>query len=107
MAELATLFLSEGPRLVANVHKAIVRKDATAIQSAAHALAGSSRSMAATPLADAARRLEAMAQAGDLSMAATAGATLDDELARLTSALSAIVNATEALQREPALRRAR
>jgi CheY-like chemotaxis protein/HPt (histidine-containing phosphotransfer) domain-containing protein len=90
LRELAGLFLVECPRRFAEVREAVAQADAAKLRLAAHTLKGTVGSFAATAAGEAAERLEAMGQRGDLTGAAEAVATLETELARLRPALAAL-----------------
>ena len=85
---VANVFLSDSPRLVAQVREAIANRDAGALERAAHAVRGSVGNFGAPHAVEAARRLEAMARDHDLSQAPAAGATLEAEIASLVRVLS-------------------
>ena len=65
--EILGLYLDDGPRLLAEVGEAVDRGDAGALKRLGHTLAGSAGHFAADGVVDAARRLEAIGKAGDLS----------------------------------------
>jgi signal transduction histidine kinase/CheY-like chemotaxis protein/HPt (histidine-containing phosphotransfer) domain-containing protein len=86
--ELAQLFLQElGPRMQ-EMASAIRERDADRLQFAAHALRGSAASLSATQVTASATALEAMARKGDLSMAESVFACLEDEMEGLTERLT-------------------
>ena len=58
MKELAGLFLDECPQRMAEIREAIIRRDATKLQQAAHTLKGSVGNFGAAEAIEAARRLE-------------------------------------------------
>ncbi len=86
-AALAALFLSECPRQMDAVRRAVAAGDAKALEQAAHLLRGSVSNFVATEATAAAARLEAFGRAGDLSLAAGALRTLEAAIERLTPAL--------------------
>jgi CheY-like chemotaxis protein/HPt (histidine-containing phosphotransfer) domain-containing protein len=90
LRELAGLFLAECPRRFAEVCEAVAQSDAGKLRLSAHTLKGTVGNFAATAAWEAAQRLEAMGQRGDLTGAAEAVAALDTELARLRPALAAL-----------------
>jgi two-component system, sensor histidine kinase and response regulator len=67
LAELAELFLQEGPRLLEQAREAVQRQDAAGLKLAAHTLKGSSRYFGNNPLAMMAAELEKMGADGQLS----------------------------------------
>jgi len=83
LAELAGLFLAEGPRLVEEVGAALRDSDAQGLQLAAHALKGTLAHFCAPAAIDAARTLEAMGEGGDLDGSARAFASLVREVDRI------------------------
>lgn len=88
--ELAGLFVEDCPRLLTEIHAAIVAGDARGLEHAAHALKGSVANFGAEPAREAALRLELLGRSGDLTPARDACAALDHEIARFTDALSAL-----------------
>jgi HPt (histidine-containing phosphotransfer) domain-containing protein len=99
LAELASLFLEDGPLRLGEIRSALGRGDALALRRAAHTLSGSASSLAARPTQEAAARLELLAQAGDLAGAAEQLPALEDALGRLWPALARLVE--EAAARPP------
>jgi CheY-like chemotaxis protein/HPt (histidine-containing phosphotransfer) domain-containing protein len=87
VSELARLFLEDGPRRLEDIEAALAAGDHEAIRTAAHTLKGSAASICATRTADAALRLEQLAQASDLAGARGAFAALSVEVAQLEQAL--------------------
>jgi HPt (histidine-containing phosphotransfer) domain-containing protein len=85
------------PGLLGNVHAALSKQDAVALERAAHKLKGSLGIFEARNACAAARRLEELGRAGDLDGAATALQMLDEETARLTPALSAFIMSVAAV----------
>jgi PAS domain S-box-containing protein len=95
-------FLTDAPRLLAAVHAAIARRDAAALELAAHTLKGAVANFVAATAVDAAERVEALGRAGDLVSAAQACAALEAELARLRPALERLQQDCAAAPRQPA-----
>ena len=76
LAEIAGIFLAEGPNLMDAIRSGVARKDAQAVLRAAHSLGGEAGHLTATSLVEAARNLEQLvAQGGPVG--------LDDALAKL------------------------
>ncbi|MBI5600308.1 MAG: Hpt domain-containing protein [Gemmatimonadetes bacterium] len=84
---MAALFLSECPRQLDAVRRAVAAGDAAALEQAAHLLRGSVGNFVASEATAAAARLEACGRAGDLSQVAGALRVLEAALERLTPAL--------------------
>ena len=91
LRETTSLLLAELPGLLGNVHAALSRKDAGALERAAHKLKGSLGVFEARGGMAAARRLEELGRAGELDEAEAALRALNEETARLTPALSAFI----------------
>jgi signal transduction histidine kinase/CheY-like chemotaxis protein len=87
LEELCQIFLMESPKLMERLRRAIADGDAEALQRAAHSLKGEVSYLAAAQATQAARRLEEMAQANDLSRAAETLALLTRELESLRRAI--------------------
>ena len=83
LIELTKLFESERPRLAGEIRDAVARRDARALESAAHALKGSLANLAAIAASNAAQELENIGRSGDLEPADSACAALEKELDRL------------------------
>lgn len=88
LIELAEMFIEECPELMSQLRAAIDAGQASELQRAAHTLKGSVRIFATAPAVEAARRLEEMGSAGDLSDAEDGWSTLRLEIDRLTAALA-------------------
>lgn len=86
--ELAQIFLQELEPRMQEMASAIREGDADRLQFAAHALRGSAASLSATQVTASAAALEAMAREGDLSMAESVFACLEDEMEGLTVRLT-------------------
>jgi CheY-like chemotaxis protein len=87
--EIVDLFLEDLPERLAAVRKAVRRRDALALSSAAHALKGAVSHFAARDSFEFALKLERMGRAGDLDGAEEALSGLKNEIAGLTHALAA------------------
>src|SRR5262245_37984532 len=87
--ELASLFLSDVPRLTGLLRDAVARGSAKDMQYAAHSLKGSASQLGARAVTLRAQTLEAM---GDLGEATAQLALLDDELRVLSVALTALLD---------------
>lgn len=90
LGEMAELFLGECTKLLSEIKTALFHKDPKALHHSAHTLKGAVGNFAAHRAFDAAFTLEKMGRQEDLSHAPEALATLEQELARLTSALSSL-----------------
>jgi CheY-like chemotaxis protein len=90
LGELADLFLSECPKLLAAISEAVRSQDAGRLRQAAHTLKGSVSNFAARSAVAAAERLEQLGKTGDLTGADEALAALQTEVERLQPALAAL-----------------
>jgi HPt (histidine-containing phosphotransfer) domain-containing protein len=88
LRELASLFLTEGPRRLAQMRAALAAGDLASVQYAAHSLKGSAGSLCGRSAADAALRLEEIATGGDAAGARRAYAAVEGEVAKLERALT-------------------
>jgi len=84
------LFLDGYPKLLAEMHKAIERRDARALEQAAQRLRGSANELASHPSFEAAFQLETMARDGHLEQAGPALEALQKELDHIRPALGAL-----------------
>jgi HPt (histidine-containing phosphotransfer) domain-containing protein len=64
---MVDVFLDDCPRLIATMRTAAARNDARGLGAAAHTPRGASANYAATRLADAAAKVEPLAEIGELS----------------------------------------
>jgi two-component system, sensor histidine kinase and response regulator len=87
LAEVADIFVAECGRLLTSAREAVARGDAEAIVRAAHTLKGSVGTFCAQEASDAAKHLEMLARAGDLTGAPAAWAALEQAVERLVAAL--------------------
>lgn len=87
LGAMAALFLEECPEYLSSIRRAVVGRDARALEGAAHTLRGSVSNFAADRTAQAALRLEMMGREGDLAGSDQALLALEDELARLRPVL--------------------
>lgn len=83
LREVVQLFLETCPSQMAEVHSSLLRKDAAALQCAAHALKGSVSIFGAQAAFEAAKRLESLARAGNLAQAEQAWIDLDEAIQHL------------------------
>ncbi len=90
LQELVTLFLDDYPRLLGEITEAIARGEGQALARTARSLKGAVGALAAQGAFAAALTLEQIGKAGDLTQAAEAYASLEKELAALSSALAAL-----------------
>ncbi len=94
LSEISRIFLAESPKMLAAIRLGVAESDASAVHFAAHALKGSVGNFSAATVFEAVRILEEMGQREDLSKAAAAVATLEQELARLQPVLAAFAAET-------------
>jgi two-component system, sensor histidine kinase and response regulator len=90
LQEIVSLFFDEIPRLLSAVQEPIARRDAKALERAAHTLKGAVGNFGAKGAFDAALRLEAMGRGRDLTNVAEAYAELEKEVTHLKGALAAL-----------------
>lgn len=81
--ELIPLMLEQSRQLTAEIRTALAERAASTVVIAAHTIKGSAANLEATPLADAARRLETMARADDLGEGLALCETIEAEVERL------------------------
>ncbi len=82
--------MEDCPRLVDELRVALDRKDAKAVERAAHALKGCTSNLAAQTASEVAHKLESLARAGDLADAESLLQELECQLERLKPALLAV-----------------
>jgi HPt (histidine-containing phosphotransfer) domain-containing protein len=87
-AEIASLFLEDAPRLLAQLRTAVADGDAAEVHRTAHGLKGATGYVGGVPAAAAAQRLEAIGAVGDLTGAPAALLALEAEIGRLAAALA-------------------
>lgn len=85
---MVALFLKELPELLTNLHEAVMARDASRIERAAHKLKGSVGNFAAHPAFEAALKLEVLGRDGGLSEADPLYAELEKEIQRLKPAMA-------------------
>jgi HPt (histidine-containing phosphotransfer) domain-containing protein len=95
LADMARIFLSDCPRLIANIRAAVATGTPKQIQDAAHELKGCLGSFAAHRGFAAAEKLEMLGRSGPLSEARAAAALVEAELARLTDAMQRLIAPAE------------
>jgi CheY-like chemotaxis protein len=92
--ELVSLFQEDGPRRLAEMNSALAAGDLGGLRRAAHTLTGASGTLCGRRTAAAARRLEELAEAGDVPGSREQVAVVRDELSMLSEALLALTVAT-------------
>jgi CheY-like chemotaxis protein len=100
LRELMALFLSDCPRLLAEIRQAVLRRDGEMLQRAAHTLKGAVSSFSAEATCAAALKLETMGRAGDFGQVEAACEALEMEIKRLRPVLAAF-----GLEQEPCVSR--
>ena len=90
LREIAGLFLEDCPRMLGGVRAAIDRGDAPRLGRAVHTLKGCLCNFGAAAAVAAARRLEALREANELSGAEEAYQALEQEIRRLEQALAGL-----------------
>jgi PAS domain S-box-containing protein len=93
MQELITLFLEDYPERLACLREALDRGDGETLAQVAHTLKGAAGNLCASGVFEAAQRLETAARNGDLQQAGTVYRTLEQEMARLQTALASVATA--------------
>jgi CheY-like chemotaxis protein len=88
LKDLAGVFLSESPAMLAEVREAVARRDALRLKRAAHTLKGAVGTFGAAASVAAALRLETMGREGNLVGAEEAWRALEEAVARLGPALA-------------------
>jgi len=90
LGELAQIFLEDCPTRLSAIKAGLERRDAVALQEAAHALRGSVANFGAVQAVEAALKLELMGKAGDLTGAPAAFVDLQHAIAALTGELGTV-----------------
>jgi HPt (histidine-containing phosphotransfer) domain-containing protein len=90
LREIVNLFLETCPGQLSGVREALARRDAGALERAAGALRGSVSNLAAKAAVGAALRLESAGEGGDWASVERLFGALEEEVARLRSALAAL-----------------
>jgi HPt (histidine-containing phosphotransfer) domain-containing protein len=90
LAEIAVLFTDQVPEWTESLRGAIAAGDATAVFQVAHRVAGAAAYLGGGPVREAAKELEAMGRASDLSGAAAVFGRLEAGLRTLARALAAL-----------------
>jgi signal transduction histidine kinase/CheY-like chemotaxis protein len=80
---LIKIFLTDAPKTLAQIRRAVARKDAQKLATAAHALKGSLAIFGASEAVAAAQKLQTMGRAGDLEEARTEFRALEAEFTRI------------------------
>jgi len=87
LEEMIGLYLDSSPRLLTEIESGVQRRDAPAVQRAAHALKGALQNLSAGPCAEIALALEQVGRAGELKTADRMLLDLKEELDRLQAEL--------------------
>ncbi|OAI52714.1 hypothetical protein AYO44_16485 [Planctomycetaceae bacterium SCGC AG-212-F19] len=95
LKELAGMFLEACPKHLDQIKSAMDLQDTKALQKAAHTLKGGVANFCAAGAFNAALRLEQKGKNGDLGGIETDFVTLQDEMAKVASGLTAIIAAAE------------
>jgi CheY-like chemotaxis protein len=93
--ELAGLFLEDSLRRLAEIQGALESGDLSLVQSAAHTLKGSAGSLCGASTANAALRIEMLAEEGDLAQARMVYPALSEEVSKLQQALTRLAVRTD------------
>ena len=95
MKELVGVYLDTCPARLAELREAVARRDARAVQRAAHTLKGMVGQLGASAAYEAALRLETLGRARELSETETACAALEMALERVRPAIARLLNGDE------------
>jgi two-component system sensor histidine kinase/response regulator len=90
LLEIVELFLTDSSHQLAQIRDSAARRDAKALEKAAHGLKGALGNFSVQAAYDAALRLEMIGRSGDLNKADEALINLEEEIERLRSALEAL-----------------
>ena len=93
LADIAGLFLEDGPRMVAEIQSAIASQDAGALHRAAHTLKGSLGYLGAHRTEALAQQLEALGRAGQVEQAAPIAAELQRHVDLMQPILAELASA--------------
>ena len=88
LKELVDLFLAEHVKIQFSIDDAVARRDAAALQYAAHALKGAVANFLAKDAFQAAQQLEELGRSGDLSEVHQVRARVDETVRQLKAALA-------------------
>ncbi|HEV2493064.1 MAG TPA: ATP-binding protein [Terriglobia bacterium] len=94
LGELASLFVSDCPKMRSSIREALERHDPEALARAAHTVKGSVANFVASKAFEASLKLEQIGRRGDLTPAGDAAASLDEALEELCQALAEVVKET-------------
>jgi HPt (histidine-containing phosphotransfer) domain-containing protein len=89
---MATLFVDQGPKDLAETRAALAAQDAAALARSAHRLKGAILQFCAPAAFEATKELEELGKTGDLKSAVEVCAKLETELFRLLTALRQLLN---------------
>jgi CheY-like chemotaxis protein len=90
LLEAIATFREESTELMGSLREAVEHRDAELVGRVAHSLKGALATLAASPAADAALRIEKMGRSGDLSGVDEARASLEFEMTRLRDELNTL-----------------
>ena len=90
LAEIVELFFDNAPRLLSDIQEPVSRRDAVALERAAHALKGAVGNFSAEDAFNSALKLEVMGSTGDLNGVDEAYADLETKIANLKNALATL-----------------
>ena len=90
LRQLAQIFLTDTPKRISAIRKAIAKNDGEALASAAHALRGSVAMLGASEIAEDARKIEALGRAGGIAEASRLLAPFEVKLSGFEKVLGGI-----------------
>jgi HPt (histidine-containing phosphotransfer) domain-containing protein len=90
LKEIAAIFLEDSPKILGEIRGALEKKDAQAVERAAHNLKGSVANFGARSTVEAALRLEQIGRSGQLEHATEALQVLEQVLSVLRRELEAL-----------------
>ncbi len=99
--ELAAMFLEDCPRLLSEIHAAMLAEDGPALKLAAHTLKGSAGVFRVQAAFDAALRMEHIGKDCDWGRADEAWSDVNKEMARLSATLTGLIAAPSAVHVDP------
>jgi signal transduction histidine kinase/FixJ family two-component response regulator/HPt (histidine-containing phosphotransfer) domain-containing protein len=107
MRSLAKTFLTDAPKTLAQIRRAVEKKDAATLAKASHLLKGSVAIFGASGAVQASRELEALGRSGSLKEASVALGVLEAEFAVVRNQLKAIQSIPDGKTKTKAIRRAK
>ncbi len=101
LQEIADLFLSDCPSLIARISQAINQEDAATLVASAHLLKGSAGYFGSSATSESAAKLEQLGRAEKFTPAADIYAELEQQVTQLTNELSVFLGRTPEVIKQP------